>query len=89
MIFKFMPKCSSDPLNTKRSFPQNTGMGYMKMHGFHGNPLYDFEIGGEPSNSIISRFLLILSTKLGVRYVNLLICIFMNINENLKHEIKS
>ena len=26
-----------DPLNAKRSCPKN-GMGYVKMHGFHGNP---------------------------------------------------
>ena len=36
------------------------GMGYEKMHGFHGNLLYDSrEIGGRPTNSIISRVLLI------------------------------
>ena len=30
-----------DPLNAKRSSPKRTfGMGYVKMHGFHGNPLY-------------------------------------------------
>ena len=31
-----------DPQNVKRSSPQkNFGMGYVKMHGFHGNLLYD------------------------------------------------
>ena len=25
----------------KRSSLQKIGMGYVKMHGFHGNPLYD------------------------------------------------
>ena len=31
-----------DPQNVKRSSPQKKfGMGYEKMHGFHGNLLYD------------------------------------------------
>ena len=31
-----------DPQNVKRNSPQkNFGMGYVKMHGFHGNLLYD------------------------------------------------
>ena len=31
-----------DPQNVKRSFPQKKiGMGYKKMHGFHGNLLYN------------------------------------------------
>ena len=36
-------------------------MGYVKMHGFHGNRLYDFreEGGDRPINSIISMVLLI------------------------------
>ena len=39
------------------------GMGYVKMHGFHGNRLYDsrdWGEGGRPINSIISRVMLIL-----------------------------
>ena len=37
------------------------GMGYVKMHGFHGNRLYDSQDwGGRPTKSIISRVLLIL-----------------------------
>ena len=46
----------------KRSSPQKKfGMGYVKMHGFHGNLLYDSrDKGGRPTNSIISRVLLIL-----------------------------
>ena len=51
----------------KRSSPQKKfGMGYMKMHGFHGSLLYDSHVcgggggGGRPTNSIISRVLLIL-----------------------------
>ena len=37
-------------------------MGFVKMHGFHGNPLYDSrEWGGDrPTNQIHSRVLLIL-----------------------------
>ena len=73
----------------------------MKMHGFHGNRLYDSQDGGggggRPTNSIISRVLLIPEHQnwcqikaythvflLVVRFVNHLICIFMNINENLQ-----
>ena len=50
----------------KRSSPQKKfGMGYVKMHGFHGNLLYDSRDwggggGGRHTNSIISRVLLIL-----------------------------
>ena len=32
-----------DPQNGKRSSPQYIfAIGYVKMHGFHGNPLYNF-----------------------------------------------
>ena len=45
----------------KRGSPQKKfGTGYVKMHGFHGNVLYDSRLGGRPPNSIISRVLLIL-----------------------------
>ena len=51
-----------DPLNGKQTCPQKFfGMGYVKMHGFHGNPLYDsreWVVGLQ--NSILSRVLLIL-----------------------------
>ena len=46
--FKFMPNCSVGPLEceTKFSF-KKFGMGHVKMHGFHGNLLYDFRaLGG-------------------------------------------
>ena len=33
------------------------GMGYVKMHGFHGNP---FENGGTPTKVLIPQLLLIL-----------------------------
>ena len=41
--FKFMPKSFQwDPKNVKQRSPQKKfGMGYLKMHGFHGNLLYD------------------------------------------------
>ena len=52
--------------------------------------------------SLLGFYLISLSTKIGVKlklrlmsffpvvnYVNLLICIFMNINDNLKNEVKS
>ena len=49
-----MPIVQWDPQNVKRSSPQkNFGMGYVKMHGFS-------RLGGRPTNSIISRALLIL-----------------------------
>ena len=69
------------------------GMGFVKMHSFHGNPLYD---SWEWGSAYISRVLLIkyhyrcqikaLTDAFFhvVRYVNHLICIFMNITENLK-----
>ena len=38
----------------------NNSMGYVKMHGFHGNPLYDSRELGWPTYSIISRVLLTL-----------------------------
>ena len=46
----------------KRNSPQKKfGMGYEKMHGFHGNLLSDSrDWGGWPTNSIISRVRLIL-----------------------------
>ena len=37
-----MPDCSVRPQNVKQSSPQKKfGMGYVKMHGFDGNILYD------------------------------------------------
>ena len=48
----------------KRSSPQKKfGIVYVKMHGFHGNLLYDSRDGGgggRSTNSIITRVLLIL-----------------------------
>ena len=46
----------------KQSSSQNkSGMGYVKMHGFHNTPVYDSREwgGGRPINSFISRALLI------------------------------
>ena len=34
------------------------GMGYVKMHDFHGNPLYDSREWGRPTNSFLSKVLL-------------------------------
>ena len=28
--------------------PKNIGLGYVKMHGFHGNPLCTSQVGGVP-----------------------------------------
>ena len=57
---------------------------------------------GRPTKSIISQQLLILDNKTGyqikaytlvfhplIEYTNYLICIFMNINENLTNEVNS
>ena len=63
---------------------------------------YDYKTGDIPTKSIVSRVLLFLEHKtwcqieakthtflLIVRYINHLICIFMNINENFKNVVKS
>ena len=40
--FKFMPIVQWDPQNVKPSSPRKKfGMGYVKMHDFNGNRLYD------------------------------------------------
>ena len=57
--------------------------------------------GGNPTKSLVSTVLLIIEHRTlyqikvltqafchMVRFVNYLICIFMNINENLKNEVK-
>ena len=83
----------------KQSSPQKKfGMGYVKIHGFHGNLLYDsrdWGVGLQIQSYL--GFYLSQNTKIGVklmlrhmsfflvvRFVNHLICIFMNINENLQ-----
>ena len=30
--------------------PKNIGLGYVKIHGFHGNPLCTSQVGGVPKN---------------------------------------
>ena len=83
----------------KRGTPKKKfDMGYVKMPGFHGNILYDsrdWEVGLQIQSYL--GFYLFKSTKICVklklrqmsffpvvRFVNHLICIFMNINENLQ-----
>ena len=45
----------------RSSLQKKFGMGYEKMHGYHGNLLYDpRDWVGRPTNSVISRVLLIL-----------------------------
>ena len=60
--FKFMPNCSKGPSECETKFTSKYfGMGYVKMHGFHGNTLIWFSrMGDRPTKSIISRVLLIL-----------------------------
>ena len=42
-----MPNCSMGPSECETQFSSKRfGMGYVKMHGFHGNPLYDFREWG-------------------------------------------
>ena len=45
--FQFMLHCSVGPSQCETKFTsKHLGMGYVKMHGFYGNPLYDFrELG--------------------------------------------
>ena len=94
-----MPNCPVGPSECETKFSlKHFGMGYVKMHNFHGNPIYMIlENWGRPTNSIIFTVLLILEhynwcqikAKTHVffpvvRFVNNLICSFMNIDENLK-----
>ena len=66
--FKFMPNCSVGPSKCETKFSiKHFGMGYVKMHGFHGNPFMILENGDTPTNSSISRVLLILEHKIGVK----------------------
>ena len=40
--FKFMPNRSVGPSQCETKFSlKHFGMGYVTMHGFHGNPLYE------------------------------------------------
>ena len=80
------------------SLQKKFGMGYVKIHGFHSNLLYDsrdWGVGLQIQSHL--GFYLSQNTKIGVklkfrhmsffpvvRFVNHLICIFMNINENLQ-----
>ena len=45
--FKFMHDCSVRPPECETKFTSKYfGIGYVKMHGFHGNPVSDFrELG--------------------------------------------
>ena len=59
--FSWVPNCSLGPPECETKFTsKHFGMDYVKMHGFHGNPYMIFENGVRPTNSIISRVLLIL-----------------------------
>ena len=60
--FKFMPNCSVGLSESETKFTSKYfGMGYVKMHVFHGNTLIWFSrMVGRPTNSIISRVPLIL-----------------------------
>ena len=78
------------------------GMGYVKLHGFRGNPSFDSrEWGAGLQIQSYLGFYLSKSTTIGVKLklrhmpfssgqlCNPLICIFMNINESLKYKVKS
>ena len=64
-----MPNCQWDPQNVKQSSPQKKfGMGYVKMHGFHGNLLYDsrdWGVGLQIQSYL--GFYLSQNTKIGVK----------------------
>ena len=45
--FKFMPNCSVGASGCETKFSsKHFGMGYVKMHGFHGCPLYNSQDWG-------------------------------------------
>ena len=45
--FRFMPNCLVGPSECETKFTsKHFGMGYVKMHGFHGNQLYYFQEWG-------------------------------------------
>ena len=45
--FNFMPNCALGPFKCEMKFSlKHFAMGYVKMHGFHGNPLYDSQEWG-------------------------------------------
>ena len=77
------------------------GLSYEKCMVSMAIPYMIIMNGGRPTNSILSRVLLIIENynccqikaqihviPPVVSYVNYLICIFMNTNENLKNEVK-
>ena len=43
--FKFVPNCLIGPSECETKF-KHFSMDYVKMHGFQGNPLYDFRDWG-------------------------------------------
>ena len=83
-----------DPLNAKRSCPQNKfGMGYVKMYGFQGTHC-GFENEDMPTKLRISQLLLILDYWTDIGLISLCcICkvyinwIVINIYENIKNVI--
>ena len=90
-------------MSAKRGCPQkNCGMGYVKIYFFSmAIPYMILGNGGTPTKSILSRAHLSSNTKIFVkfkawtyaflsvvRYVNHIICIFMNINKNIKKRVK-
>ena len=47
-LIKFMPNCSLRPPECETKFSsKHFGIGYVKMHGFNCNPLYDSQEWGE------------------------------------------
>ena len=44
--FLWVSTCLLGRLDAKQSCPKIFGIGYVKMHGFHGNPLYDSQKWG-------------------------------------------
>ena len=59
--FSWVPNKSLAPPECEMKLSSKEfGMGYVKMHGFYGNPHVILENGDRPTNSIPSRVLLIL-----------------------------
>ena len=67
--FKFMPNSLVGPSECETKFAlKHFGMGYVKMYGFHGNPLYDsrdWRVGLQIQSYLVSY--LSWSTKIGVK----------------------
>ena len=56
--FSWVPNFHWDPLNAKKNICPETYFGYVKMHGYHGNPCTILKNGGVSTKSTIFQLLL-------------------------------